>query len=305
MMSTNSTSVALLCTLINCARHSSPSTDRPSIEALKPALVAIPQHIPVSEPIAGQDEIPLDMRIVAVSDAFDFALRPRFEDNDIVLPLPSQQARSSEVSIDLLVIRQNNDEIVERQNAIFSWRTRGAELRFFLPRLAGGDYVAEIRTMRTEKSSVPVVEDRAQVSFHVDGDTPALAVQQFDYHFEIHRSLNDKVQLASFDASVLRTDPRLATALQNNRVTKITLDCWASSDGDSKYNLEISRRRCQWVRDNVLGTAPSNIKPTEIVEAAHGEDNPPNPEPVGGSLQQLELIRRQNRVVIIKVYTPD
>jgi hypothetical protein len=303
-MSFNAVLPTLLCILLACAPRIYPLGDRATtIEEAKPEPTMASQHPSEVRAVDTRDAVPHSMRVVAVADASDFALRPRFEDNEIVLPLPSQQARLADVDVNLLVFRRGNDEVVDQQRANFSWMIHGAELRFFLPRLSGGDYVAEIRTTRADGMTT-AVEDRAQVSFQITGTTQSFEIQDFAYHFEIHHSLNDKVRLVPSDAPRQGADLGLNTALGNNKVLKITLDCWASSDGDSNYNRDVSKKRCQWVHDNILKPALGDSS-IEIFEVAHGEDNPPNPEPVGISLQRLNDIRRQNRVVIVKVYTPD
>jgi len=43
----------------------------------------------------------------------------------------------------------------------------------------------------------------------------------------------------------------------------------------------------------------------QIIEASHGEDNPPVPEPAGIPEAELWEIQKQNRVVILRVYTTD
>jgi hypothetical protein len=85
----------------------------------------------------------------------------------------------------------------------------------------------------------------------------------------------------------------------------VTLDCWASSDGDSNYNMLVSRKRCAWVRQQILRDALDARSETQIIEASHGEDNPPEPEPAGISDDELQAIQKRNRVVILKVYTSD
>ena len=78
------------------------------------------------------------MRLVAVADASDFALRPRMVGNDqIVVPLPDERGHLASVEVGLLVTRRDTGEIMDQQKKAFSWKTRGAALRFYLPALPG------------------------------------------------------------------------------------------------------------------------------------------------------------------------
>jgi outer membrane protein OmpA-like peptidoglycan-associated protein len=108
---------------------------------------------------------------------------------------------------------------------------------------------------------------------------------------------------AAFELELMR----LTTVLQNNQVRKVTLDCWASSDGATDYNMRVSLKRCAWVRNAILQRAliNKNTKEIEVIEAPHGEDNPPNPEPAGITEEQMKAIEKLNRVVILKIYTQD
>lgn len=311
-MSSNTKLFAQLCILAACApgvyapleRREATTMNDPALASRRGSDIALSRG-PAALPSTASDIWPQSIRLVAITDASDFALRPHFEDHEIVLPLPPQQARLSQIDVDLLVIRKGNEEIVDHQSTNFSWRTHGAELRFFLPRLSGGDYVAEIRTTRIGDNESAVAQDSAQVSFQVKGEVRLVVPQDFNYNFKVHHILSDEPALILRDAALPGADIRLNTALGNNRVLKVTLDCWASSDGDARYNSEVSKKRCSWVRENILKPALDANDSIEIVEAAHGEDNPPNPEPVGISGQRLDGIRQQNRVVILKVYTAD
>lgn len=311
-MSSNIKLSVQLCILTACApgvytpveQHETTMVNAPAVASRGGSNMA-PSSGPPALPSTASDIRPQSLRLVAITDASDFALRPHFEDNEIVLPLPPQQSRLSQIDVDLLVLRQSNEEIVDHQSTNFSWRTQGAELRFFLPRLSGGDYVAEIRTTRIGDNESPATDDSAQVSFRIKGDVQLIVFQNFDYNFRVHHILSDEPALIPRDAALPGADIRLNTALGNNQILKITLDCWASSDGDAKYNMDVSRKRCSWVRENILKPALGTNNSIEIVEAAHGENNPPNPEPVGISRQRLDDIRQQNRVVVVKVYTAD
>ncbi len=95
----------------------------------------------------------------------------------------------------------------------------------------------------------------------------------------------------------------LSTLLENNEVTKLTLDCWASSDGDANYNMWVSLKRCEWIHKYVLPQKLGSSSSIQIIEASHGEDNPPMPEPAGTAEAELREIQKQNRVVILRVYT--
>jgi hypothetical protein len=268
------------------------------------------------------------MRLVAVTEASDFALRPRMVgDDQVVVPLPPERAHLVSVEVALLVLRRASGEIMDQQKKVFSWKTRGAGLRFFLPPLPDGDYVAEIRTtsvVLTESGgtlkNVPL-PDKAQISFRRDSlahKADDLIVEhnihareprkrEFKYHFELHhRSVDMPVLVSSerdqnLDAEIMQ----LRTVLSNNTVVKVTLDCWASSDGEADYNKEVSLKRCSWVHQYVLNKAVEADTALNVIEAAHGEDNPPEAEPAGVTGKALQDIQARNRVVILKVYTLD
>lgn len=146
--------------------------------------------------------------------------------------------------------------------------------------------------------------DEAQVSVHSDREIHVPHASEFRYHFQLHHATGDAPELAhDRDADLDLRIMELSTKLQNNDVVKVTLDCWASSDGESGYNMQVSMKRCAWVRSQILRKALGTIALTNIIEAAHGEDNPPEPEPAGVTGHALQEIQRLNRVVILKVYT--
>lgn len=282
---------------------------------------SMPKHSEHATSLPAPDSV----RLVVVTEAPAFALRPSVVDSDqIVVPLPPERSHLANVEVYLLVTRRDTGEIIDQQRDVFDWETRGAALRFFLPNLPNGDYIAQIRTLSTVLTatggSVREVEfpDQAQVALHSDGlskspetQTPSRSnnisqlprIYEFEYHFEAHRDLGDVPALIAEDASV--SNLRLKTVLRNNTIVKVTLDCWASSDGDYRYNMLISQRRCAWIRENVLQSALDGRTPIQPIEVAHGEDNLPMPEQTGITDEELQDIQKKNRVVILKVYTAD
>lgn len=287
------------------------------------------------------DELPQSVRLVAVTDAPDFALRPRLEGQDqIIVPLPPDRKHLVSVEVGLLVTRRDTGEIMDQQKKIFSWKTLGSALRFYLPPLPSGDYVAEVRTTSTIRTTsngeVKEVQlpDKAQVAIRSGGtpvpdkdreaspaggiqapDKGQLAIQlqnqartlrshEFKYHFEPHHAAGATPKLIQEEQEMLGSlNVNLRTTIRNNQVDKVTLDCWASSDGDSNYNMLVSRKRCAWVRQKILRSELNTSSNIKIIEASHGEDNPPEPEPAGINDDELQAIQKRNRVVILKVYT--
>ena len=63
--------------------------------------------------------------------------------------------------------------------------------------------------------------------------------------------------------------------------------------------------RCEWIHKNVLPQRLGSRSSIQIIEASQGEDNPPVPEPAGIPEAELWEIQKQNRVVILRVYTTD
>jgi len=253
------------------------------------------------------------MRLVAVTDASDFALRPRMVGSDqIVVPLPDERVHLASVEVGLLVTRRDTGEIMDQQKKVLSWKTCGAALRFYLPALPGGDYVAEIRATSTvltasggASRNVELL-DKAQVTFRSEGDSRPPRRHEFTYHFEVHHAAGDLPALVRDEASGLAAGiVELSTLLENNEVTKVTLDCWASSDGDASYNMQVSLKRCEWIHKNVLPLRLGSRSSIQIIEASHGEDNPPVPEQAGIAEAELQEIQKQNRVVILRIYTTD
>jgi hypothetical protein len=257
---------------------------------------------------------PQSIRLVAVTDAPDFALRPRMEGEDqVVVPLPPDRSHLVSVEVELLVMRRGTRESMDKQTQTFSWKTHGAALRFYLPALPGGDYVAEIRatsTVRTSSGERVQAPDNSQVSFRSGAAPTKVAVvgkpRELQYHFELQHAPGDTPALIQDEAAVF--GPAIMgvrTILHSNEVIKVTLDCWASSDGDTKVNLGISSARCTWVRKNILQGALAPGTSPQIIEASYGEANPPVPEPAGTTGKELQDIQKQNRVVILKIYTKD
>jgi hypothetical protein len=277
-------------------------------------------------------ETPRTVRLVAVTDALDFALRPRMDgDRCVVVPLPAERAHLVNVEVGVLVTRRDSDEIMIQQTQRFNGDTRGAALRFYLPALPPGDYVAAVRstsTIMTEHGAEEQDPDRAQVSLRIEPTTSSIPdnvplahgservagaprARELAYHFRVQHRPHDEPALVP-DESEMRpaSDLRLQTTLRNNEVVKVTLDCWASSDGEPKVNMAVSLARCRWISKLVrrsLGRRPraAGAWPPTIIEASHGEDNPPVPEPAGAPKAQLAEIQAQNRVVIVKIYTTD
>jgi hypothetical protein len=249
------------------------------------------------------------MRLVAVTDAADFALRPRMlGDDQLIVPLPTERSHLVSVEVGLLVTRQDTGEVMDQQTKTFNWKTQGPTLRFFLPPLPGGDYVAEIRTTATVLTTSGQVRlpDKAQVTFRSEGNAHPTRSHEFKYHFEVHHSKGDTPTLVADERAGFAPElMRLTTVLRNNQVSKLTLDCWASSDGDTDYNMQVSLKRCAWVREQVLQRALNRAATKELIEASHGEDNPPEPEPAGTTAEALREIQQRNRVVILKIYTVD
>lgn len=278
-----------------------------------------------AHPASATTEVaPRRIRLVAVTDAPDFALHPRMEGRDqVVVPLPPERAHLVSVEVGLLVTRRDTGESMDQQAQIFSGATRGAALRFYLPDLPAGDYVAEVRatsTVMTPSGEHVQVPDKAQVSFRSDRAlpdargpsssqlalVPALHSREFRYHFEIQHGPNDPPVLIQDERAQLQNGLiQLKTVLHNNNVSKVTLDCWASSDGDTTLNARVSSNRCRWVRNAILQGALGPGSSTQIIAVSYGEDNPPVPEPAGTTGKKLQEIQEQNRVVILKVYTTD
>jgi hypothetical protein len=249
-------------------------------------------------------------------------------EDQIVVPLPPDRSHLVSVEVGLLVTRRDTGEIMDQQTEIFSWKTHGAALRFYLPALPDGDYVAEVRaasTVMTSSGERVHAPDKSQVSFRsgaavtkvaavgepqgfsaLQGQVHAHRIRELQYHFELQHAPGDTPALIRDEAAVF--GPAIIgvkTILHNNDVIKVTLDCWASSDGDTKVNLGISSARCTWVRKNVLQGALTRGASTPIIAASHGEDNPPVPEPAGITGKELQEIQKLNRVVILKIYTRD
>jgi len=307
------TGLALMCWMVTaCGGLPQPEVARNK----PPASTATPPGAPEPDaPESGAPDPapPSSMRLVAVTDATDFALRPRVvHDDEIIVPLPSERAHLARVEVGLLVTRRDTGEIMDQQKKVFSWDTQGPALHFHLPPLPGGDYLAEVRTNSTmlartgEIVTQVQLPDEAQISVHSDREVHVPHASEFRYHFKLHHALGDSPELAHDRSEDADSDLRimeLFTKLHNNDVLKITLDCWASSDGEAEYNMQVSIKRCQWVRSHILSKALDSLPVTNIIEAAHGEDNPPEPEPAGVTGHALQEIQRRNRVVILKVYT--
>jgi outer membrane protein OmpA-like peptidoglycan-associated protein len=293
--------------MAGCAAAAAPSKlARPVPAPAAAAAVTAEASRPTERP-------PSTMRLVAVTDASDFALQPRMlRDDQVIVPLPPERAHLAKVEVNLLVTRRDTGEIMAQQKKTFSWKTQGPALRFYLPVLPGGDYLAQVRTKSTivaktgDTAREVQLPDQAQVSLHSDRASQVQRSSEFRYHFKLHHAVQDTPELtqdrpddAALDLRILQ----LETKLHNNEVTKITLDCWASSDGEADYNMHVSIKRCKWVRSNVLAQALGPAMSANVIEAAHGEDNPPEPEPASIPDDALQEIRKRNRVVILKVYT--
>jgi len=313
----------LCCAAIACAAPTKSEVARP--------MASAPEPVPVTPgarttPAPDTPAAPLQsIRIVAVTDAPDFSLRPRMEGDDlVVVPLPPERRHLVSVEVGLLVTRRDTGEIMDQQAQTFSWKTRGAALRFYLPALPGGDYVAELRatsTVMTASGETVQALDKSQVSFRSRAALPSVPVapsspsggqahasrsREVKYHFKLQHAPEDTPALIQDEAADLRTGMmQLKTILRNNDIIKVTLDCWASSDGDTRVNMGISSARCTWVDKYILQPALGSGTSPPIIAASHGEDNPPVPEPAGSPQEELQKIQQQNRVVILKIYTLD
>lgn len=317
----------LCCEAVACATPTRTEVARPIPSSPEPAPGTPDRAVhPASDM---QKAPPPSIRLVAVTDAPDFALRPRMEgDDQVVVPLPPDRSHLVSVEVGLLVTRRDTGEIMDQQTGIFSWKTHGAALRFYLPALPDGDYVAEVRatsTVMTSSGERVHAPDKSQVSFRsgaaltkvaavgepqssspLQGQAHAPRSRELQYHFKLQHAPGDTPALIQDEAAVF--GPAIMgvkTILHNNEVIKVTLDCWASSDGDTKVNLGISSARCTWVRKNILQRALTPGTSPLIIAASHGEDNPPVPEPAGITGKELQEIQRLNRVVILKIYTKD
>lgn len=317
--------IPLCWTAVACSATTSSAVVRQVPEMAEPAtstptgspapLAAIPaadsQPAPGPSVPGGSADPPQSMRLVAVTDASDVALRPRLEGVDeIVVPLPAERAHLANVEVSLLVTRRDTGEIMDLQKKVFSGQTRGPALRFYLPPLPGGDYVAEIRATSAAlmvAGGTPKdleVPEKSQVSFRSQGEARSSRRHEFTYHFELHHAADTTPTLIPDEASGLEAGrEELSMLLQNNEVVKVTLDCWASSDGESNFNMWVSLKRCEWIHKHVLPNMQNFKTSIEMIEASHGEDNPPVPEPAGIAEAELREIQKQNRVVILRVYT--
>ena len=74
---------------------------------------------------------------------------------------------------------------------------------------------------------------------------------------------------------------------------RIQLDGFADERGDSKYNLELSEKRVEFVRNIFLS---AGVHPTRISSSAHGESAAQNPD-----LDSYALERR----VSVKLFIDD
>lgn len=298
----------LCCEAVSCAAPTRTKVARPMPSSPEPASGTPDEAAhPASDM---QNATPPSIRLVAVTDAPDFALRPRMEGEDqVVVPLPPDRSHLVRVEVGMLVTRRDTGEIMDQQTQIFSWKTRGAAMRFYLPALPGGDYVAKLRvtsTAMTSSGERDQAPDESQVSLRLKGQAHSLRSRELQYHFELQHAPGDTPALIQDEAAVRDAAiTGLKTILHNNEVIKVTLDCWASSDGDARVNLTISSKRCAWVRKNILQGALARGTSPPIIAESHGEHNPPVPEPAGITGKELEEIQKLNRVVILKIYTKD
>lgn len=124
---------------------------------LPPPELVQPTPAPAGSPVvqephtSGQpqapEQMPSSMRLVAITEATDFALQPRvLHDDEVVVPLPAERAHLARVEVGLLVTRRDTGEIMDQQKKSFRWDARcraafsfAAAPRWRLPRRSPDD----------------------------------------------------------------------------------------------------------------------------------------------------------------------
>lgn len=164
-------------------------------------------------------------------------------------------------------------------------------------------------TLHSKSEEIEVSEKLLQNSRHsviaLERDIAKLN-SEIDYLQSVARPELVSLMQAGIDMDLLfRTDEFALTDLTGDRLmqmadtlaamsgVRIQLDGFADERGDSKYNLELSEKRVEFVRNIFLS---AGVHPTRISSSAHGESAAQNPD-----LDSYALERR----VSVKLFIDD
>jgi outer membrane protein OmpA-like peptidoglycan-associated protein len=95
---------------------------------------------------------------------------------------------------------------------------------------------------------------------------------------------------------------RIRSVMQQGRISRAQIECWASTEGERNLNWRLSQQRCAWFRHQVWDRLLSGERKPDLQAAAHGPDNPPFGEPESGDSAVLEEVRGKNRVVVLEMF---
>ena len=164
-------------------------------------------------------------------------------------------------------------------------------------------------TLHSKSEEIEVSEKSLQNSRHsviaLERDIAKLN-SEIDYLQSVARPELVSLMQAGIDMDLLfRTDEFALTDLTGDRLmqmagtlaamsgVRIQLDGFADERGDSKYNLELSEKRVEFVRNIFIS---AGVHPTRISSSAHGESAAQNPD-----LDSYALERR----VSVKLFIDD
>ncbi|MBT5862173.1 MAG: DUF456 family protein [Gammaproteobacteria bacterium] len=164
-------------------------------------------------------------------------------------------------------------------------------------------------TLHSKSEEIEVSEKSLQNSRHsviaLERDIAKLN-SEIDYLQSVARPELVSLMQAGIDSDLLfRTDEFALTDLTGDRLmqmadtlaamsdVRIQLDGFADERGDSKYNLELSEKRVEFVRNIFIS---AGVHPTRINSSAHGESAAQNPD-----LDSYALERR----VSVKLFIDD
>lgn len=201
------------------------------------------------------------------------ALAPRVETDpsgtprSVVVKLPEDRARLLRVDVWLTVTERvggNVGKTVHQDHIVFSRNTSGNTLTFPLPPLPLGSYEANVRAVAHVLSldiggALFVGEPRESRA--------VVAAVQRSVELRFYFDLN-KYELIPADAE--QGVARIRDMVANSGPVGAVADCYASSEGNSEYNLWLSNERCKWFKSNVwvlAGGQEHQFKPVP-----HGTD---------------------------------
>lgn len=283
-----------------------------------PAISCAPATPPLASPLPPL-ALPRALEVQPSTRAEAITLVPRVETEEssasqagvrrptaVVLPLPSDKLRLRRVDVWLSVRRHDDGSTADKQHAVFSRNTSGDSLRFFLPPLSEGLYEAELRALALVDSvstdgTIFVDERHSSAVVSVVATAPPKpteSIHEFRFHFEAGRT----TLIAAERGAPRDAIEKIRSVLAEGRLIRASVNCWASGEGSARYNMDLSRARCDWCKRAVWDQVPGTSgHPFEVTP--HGSDRVPVNEPVGARWKVLELLRRKNRVAVLRLVT--